>query len=138
MANLKWWSHNEISRMRQDMDKMFDELCTDFDLPVQFCRISGDLEFFEEEKTLVVRLELGTINPDDVDVSVLDRRLIISTKMIERSLGITQSETLKKEIKLPCVIQPEKVQASYSQGVLEVRLPKCPDQSGQHVTITKK
>ena len=48
MADLKRWSRDEISRMRGEMDRLFDELCSDFDLPVMFCRIAGDLDLKEE------------------------------------------------------------------------------------------
>lgn len=138
MADLKRWSQDEISRMRRDMDRLFDDLCTDFDLPVMFCRIAGDLELSEEDETLVARLELGTMNPDDVNVSVLDRRLIISAETVEALGKHKKTHTFRKEIKLPCIIKTDDVKAEFNDGVLEVRLPKCPTQRGQTIKIIKK
>ncbi len=71
MADLKRWSRDEIARMRKEMDRLFDDLCTDFDLPVMFCRIAGDLDLREEGDVLIARLELGNIKPDDVHVTVM-------------------------------------------------------------------
>ncbi len=138
MADLKRWSQDEISRMRGEMDRLFDDLCTDFDLPVMFCRIAGDLDLGEEGDTLVARLELGNINPDDVDVSVLDRRLTIKAETIAVEGRHKKTHTFRKEIKLPCIIRTDEVKAEFKSGVLQVRLPKCPTQKGQTIKIIKK
>ncbi|QJB57777.1 Hsp20/alpha crystallin family protein [Pseudodesulfovibrio sp. zrk46] len=138
MADLKRWSKDEISRMRHEMDRLFDDLCSDFDLPVMVCRIAGDLDISEEGGTLVARMELGNVNPDDVDVSVFDRRLIIAAETVEPIGNKTKTQTFRKEVKLPCVIKTEDVKAEFKNGVLEVRLPKCPTQLGQTIQIEKK
>ncbi len=138
MADLKRWSRDEISRMRKEMDRLFDDLCTDFELPAMFCRATGDLDLREEGNTLVARLELGTINPDDVDVSVLERHLIISAKVVSQTGNQVQTHTFRKEVRLPCIVQPKDVKDEFKDGILVVHLPKCPTQIGQIVKITKK
>ena len=138
MADLRRWSRSEITRMRHEMDQLFDDLCSDFDLPALLCRMTGDLEIREENKLLVARLELGHINPEDVSISVFDRRLIIYAELAESVGNRTAKRSFKKEIKLPCVIRTEDVHAEFSDGVLEIQLPKCPRQRGTSVTIVMK
>lgn len=138
MADLKRWSRDEIARMRREMDRMFDDLCADFDLPTMVCRMAGDLCLREDDDTLIVRLELGNMNPDNVDVSVDERRLIIVADNALDTGGQRQSQTFRKELRLPCAIDPDRVEAEYMQGVLEVRLPKCPPRRGQLIKITMK
>ncbi|BDQ32604.1 Hsp20/alpha crystallin family protein [Pseudodesulfovibrio portus] len=138
MADLKRWSRNEISRMRSEMDRLFDDLCLDFDLPAMVCRMSGDLELSEEGDTLVARLELGNIKPDDVQVSVHERRLIITAEYVEVSGKIRSSRTLRKEVRLPCLIRTNGVKAVYKDGVLTVKLPRCISQTGQRIEIKRK
>ncbi len=138
MADLKRWSRDEISRMRSEMDRLFDDLCSDFDLPVMYCRIAGDLDLREEGDTLVVRLELGNMNPEDVHVSVLERRLIISAESVEMDGSIRSSRTFRKELRLPCIIRTDDVAASFKDGTLQVRLPKCVSQTGQKIEIKRK
>lgn len=138
MADLKRWSRDEISRMRSEMDRLFDDLCTDFDLPVMFCRIAGDLDLREEGDTLVARLELGNMSPDDVHVTVHERRLIISAESVESGGGLRSTRTFRKELRLPCIIRTDDVVADFKEGVLEVRLPKCSTQLGQQIRITRK
>ena len=138
MADLKRWSRDEISRMRREMDRLFDELCSDFDLPVMVCRMAGDLCLREEDDILVVRLELGNMNPDNVNVSVRERRLVISAESARETPSRRQSQTFRKELRLPCVIDPSGVKAEFNDGILEVRLPKCAGGLGHIIKITKK
>ena len=138
MDDLKRWSRNEIGRMRRDMDRLFDELCADFDLPVMMCRMTGDLELREEEGTLVARLELGAMNPDSVRVSVEDRRLIIQADGSVAAGGLHQARAFRKEIRLPCSIDPEGARIGFAEGVLEIRLPKSKRRLGTLVTIVRR
>lgn len=138
MADLKRWSRDEISRMRSDVDRLFDDLCADFNLPSMFCRMAGDLSLEEEGETLVVRLELGSMDPDDVHVSVMDRQLSIVAETRESVPGHTSTHSFHKDIRLPCRIDTNGVSADFSDGVLVVRLPKCSLQSGQQITISRK
>jgi HSP20 family protein len=138
MADLKRWSRDEISRMRSDVDRLFDDLCADFNLPSMFCRMAGDLTLEEEGETLVVRLELGTMDPDDVHVSVMDRQLSIVAETRESSPGHSSTHSFHKELRLPCRIDTSSVRADFADGVLVVRLPKCAVQSGQKIAISRK
>lgn len=138
MADLKRWSQGELTRMRQDVDRLFDDLCMDFNLPAMFCRIGSDLDLREEGDFLVARLELGNIHPDDVDVSVLDRRLLIKAETVVALGTHTKKHTFHKEIRLPCTIKTNEVRAEFRSGVLEIRLPKCPVEPAQMIAIIKK
>lgn len=138
MADLKRWSQGELTRMRKDVDRLFDDLCTDFDLPAMFCRIGNDLNLSEEGDYLVARLELGNIHPDDVSVSVLDRRLLIKAETVTELGNHKKTHTFRKEIRLPCTIKTNEVRAEFRSGLLEIRLPKCPVQPAQSIAIIKK
>ena len=138
MADLKRWSRDEISRMRSEVDRLFDELCSDFDLPVMFCRIAGDLDLKEDGDILVVRLELGNMNSEDVQVSVHERRLIVSAESAEAKGKARSSRIFRKELRLPCIIRPDEVEAVFKEGVLTVCLPKCATQLGQRIAIIRK
>ena len=138
MADLKRWSRDEISRMRSDVDRLFDDLCADFDLPSMFCRMAGDLALEEDGDTLVVRLELGNMDPDDVHVSVSDRLLTVVAESRRSGPGHASSRSFRKELRLPCNVRAEAVQAEFADGVLVVHLPKCAAPAGRSVAITRK
>ncbi|MCJ2163788.1 MULTISPECIES: Hsp20/alpha crystallin family protein [unclassified Pseudodesulfovibrio] len=138
MANLKRWSRGEIIRMRSEVDRLFDDLCADFDLPVMVCRMAGDLELYEEGNVLVVRLELGNMSPDDVLVSVSDTRLTVSAKSVGSRIGRSRLRTFRRELRLPCVVRRDEVLAEFEDGILVIRLPKSTTQLGQNIEIAKK
>lgn len=122
MADLKRWSHNEIVRMRREMDRLFDDLCVDFDLPAMVCRMAGDLEMREESDALVVRMELGNLNPDDVDVAVFERALVITAKTVSKQGNHLNKQTFRKEVRLPCIVVPQSVHAEF-RGCLKCVCP---------------
>lgn len=138
MADLKRWSRNEISRIRSDMDRLFDDLCADFNLPSMFCRMAGDLTLQDEGDALVVRLELGNMKPDDVHVSVTERQLSIVAETRESGPGHASSHSFRKELRLPCRIETDGVRAEFADGVLVVRLPKRVNPFGPSIAISRK
>lgn len=138
MPDLKRWSRDEIARMRREMDRLFDELCTDFDLPVMVCRMAGDLCLKDEKDILVVRLELGNMNPDNVKISVQNRQLVISAECARETGKLLESQSFRRELSLPCDINADGVEVELMNGTLEVRLPKSPAKQGQTVKIIKK
>jgi HSP20 family protein len=137
MADLKRWSQGEITRMRLEIDKLFDEFCSDFDLPAMYCRMSGDIELWEDGDVLIARLELYNIDPDDVSVGVFEHLLVVTARAVEVIGGHRHSRAFRKELKLPCAVRSDEVVAEFADGVLEIRLPKCAV-NGRIIRIIKK
>ena len=102
--------------------------------------LDGDQEWlrveeFHDGDTLVVRAELPDIDPDkDVDVMVGDGMVRIHAKREQKSEKKQKrgyrSEfrygEFEREIMVPQSATPEDVKATYSNGILEVRIP-CPE-----------
>jgi HSP20 family protein len=90
------------------------------------------LEEYREDDTLVVRAELPGIDPDqDVDISVADGKLTIRAERKdetkEERKGYYRTEfqygSFVRTVPLPPGADESSVQASYTDGVLEVRVP---------------
>lgn len=95
------------------------------------------VEEFQDGNTLVVKAEIPGIDPDkDVDISISDGILHIQAERREQTEhkddNSYRSEfrygSLVRNISLPPGVKDEDVQASYKDGVLEVRLP-APERS---------
>jgi HSP20 family protein len=95
-------------------------------------RAAMRVEEYREDDTLVVRAELPGIDPDtDVDISVVEGRLTIRAERKEESReerkGYYRSEfqygSFVRTVPLPPGADESLVQASYTDGVLEVRVP---------------
>ena len=109
------------------------------DFPEPFRRfLEGDLdswlrvEEYREAGTLVVRAEVPGIDPDrDVDITLAGNQLQISVRHEEKSEHRDKegyrSEfrygTFARTVSLPAPVKEDDVRASYTDGILEVRIP---------------
>ncbi|MDN5344868.1 MAG: hypothetical protein PWQ18_980 [Clostridia bacterium] len=82
--------------------------------------IQPRVELAETNSDVVVTAELPNINPNNLQLTVTDDSLSISALAL--SGGMTTS--LHRTIALPCSVRAEHVDATYSNGILEARLPK--------------
>ena len=90
------------------------------------------LDVFEEDGNLVIKTDLPGVKKEDVQVELDDGDLVIQGEMrsehevnedqyyrMERNVG-----RFYRRVPLPVDVKPEDVQASMSDGVLEVRIRK--------------
>lgn len=101
------------------------------------------VDMTESDTQIKVRVELPGIDPQDVDVSVSEDRLVISgdKKSAAESTGDgwTHREShygsFSRAIPLPEAVDPTKVTARYDQGVLTVELTKSPATASRKVPV---
>lgn len=88
--------------------------------------------FTDDDGTLVVRAELpGVDSESDLDVTVEDGRLTVSGSREEREehkdKGLYRSEfrygSFARTVQLPAGAKTDDIEASYDDGILEVRVP---------------
>jgi HSP20 family molecular chaperone IbpA len=92
------------------------------------------VEDFVEDDTYVLRAEMPGIDPDkDVTVSVEDDTLTIRGERREEEKDKHHREfhygSFTRSITLPRGVKAEEITASYTDGVLEVRVPKAAEES---------
>jgi HSP20 family protein len=126
-----------------------------FDVPEPFRRfLHGEtgamlrVEEFQDGSTMVVRAEVPGIDPDrDVDITVSGSTLTIEARREERSeyrgkhnyRSEFQYGSFTRSIQLPQGTREEDIKASYTDGVLEVRIP-TPEQDtspGRKVPVSR-
>lgn len=101
------------------------------------------VDMTESDTQIKVRAELPGIDPQDVDVSVSEDRLVISgeKKSAAESTGDgwTHREShygsFSRAIPLPEAVDPTKVTARYDKGVLTVELTKSPATASRKVPV---
>lgn len=86
------------------------------------------VEDFTEDDTYVLRAEMPGIDPDkDLTLDIDDDVLTIRGERREEQKDKTHHEfhygAFTRSIRLPGSVQADEVKASYSDGVLEVRVP---------------
>ena len=124
--------------MKQDIDRVFDRFFEPTFWPLANASMTLEgiweptLDFSETEKEFIVRLEAPGMARDDFDVD-LDRNLLTLSGKREFLKEEKDEEYLWQErkagrfvrtIRLPVPVQEAKVEATYNNGVLIVKLPK--------------
>lgn len=149
-----------IERMSEEMDRWFDDLTRGLGFPrwsplsrarlarraqegVWMPRIEAGLE----GDSFVVRADLPGVKKDDIQVEVTDDAIIISGERRheheEEGEGYWRSEReygrFYRSIPLPEGAIAENAQATFKDGVLEIRMPAPPEEArrGRRIEITE-
>jgi len=125
------------------------------DFPEPFRRfLEGDVdswlrvEEYREAGTLVVKAEVPGIDPDnDVDITLTGNQLQISVRHEEKSehrgkegyRSEFRYGTFARTVSLPVPVKEDDVRASYTDGILEVRipLPEEPEAGGRKIHVSR-
>ena len=122
-----------FARMHAALDQSFDHLFErlPFNHHAEPLGIPA-VDLSESDDALDVKIDLPGLTKDDISLELVKDALIVSGErksereerrknfhMIERSRG-----AFKRSVELPCEIESAKVEASFANGVLTVRLPK--------------
>jgi HSP20 family protein len=103
------------------------------------------MDLVETDDHLVLRGDLPGMNEDDVDIEVKDNVLTVSGERkaqhedkgegyhrVERAFG-----SFSRSLTLPQGVDPDRIEASFKDGVLEVRIPKPAEAKPRRVQIGK-
>lgn len=108
------------------------EVENSFYLPTQsWAMLGGDV--FEDEKRVVVRLEVPGMEKQDIEIEVLDNALVVSgEKRFERESTEGRWRVMQcaygsfhRMVPLPTPVVADQAKAAYKNGVLRVELPKA-------------
>lgn len=124
---------------------MRSEVDDAFYLPgVGWSMLGNDL--FEDDKRVVVRLEIPGLEKSDLDLEVQDDTLIVrGEKRFEREETEGRYRLLqcaygsfRRIVPLPAAVLTEQAKASYKNGVLRVELPKAENETPRKITVKVK
>jgi HSP20 family protein len=135
MALVRWTPVRNLLSLQEEMNRMFNEffrggnggeqgwVAGAWTPPVDIC---------ETDDALVLKAELPGVSKDDVNIEIHDNTLILRGERkheaevkgehyhrVERAYG-----TFQRSFVLPTMVDQEKVQATYKDGVLELHLPR--------------
>lgn len=145
MADLILWKDQEISKLRKDLDRLFIRAWTDFNMPF-VPGTAEDLfhvEWLENAEAVIFRAALPGLDPDKIEVSVTEDRLIIRGEIQEQRVEqgaryrriSRRHGTFSRSFRLPCRVRVEDARAAYKQGVLQITMPKMKKASSCAIKI---
>jgi HSP20 family protein len=135
MPGLIVWKDQHISRLKKDIDRMFDRMFGEFGLPAapRIMRGAPFIDMSETKDDLILKAEIPGVNPEDLEIVIANNTITISgdTKQeivregdkyhrTERRYG-----SFSRTVQLPCRVEIDKVKATYESGVLKIVMPKC-------------
>src|SRR3954453_9320705 len=125
----------------REMDRVFDAFFGQTD---QARRWVPTVDLVEAEDHFVLKADLPGLAEDDVNIEVQDGALTISGERkaeheqrekgwyrIERSFG-----HFSRSLTLPDGVDPDRIAASFKDGVLEVRIPKPEERKPRRIAIS--
>ena len=148
MALIRWEPVRELNTIQNEMNRLFNTLFEpgggQGNVPSTARRWLPAMDLVESGEEFVLRADLPGLNENDVNIELEDNVLTISgerkSEHEERQEGYYRLErasgAFSRSLTLPEGVDPEKVQASFERGVLEVRIPKPEQRKPRKVTIS--
>ena len=136
-----------VPRLRQEFDKLLDRFFDipfgRFEVPLVETEWAPALDCSETDKEFVVRLEAPGVHKENLDVTLEQNVLTVSGKREFRKEHETEEYIWRereegkfiRSLRLPKVVDADKVLATYQDGVLTLRLPKAEPAVKSRVTI---
>ena len=140
-------------RELEEMDRRFEDIFGRSIMPALWRRLQTEgkawapaIEVFEEEDRYVVKAELPGTKQEDIDVSIIGDTLTIrgekkaEVEVKEENYICCESSygSFHRSIGLPSNIDPQKIEASFEDGVLEINLPKAVEVKAKKVSVSAK
>jgi HSP20 family protein len=129
---------HELSFFRTALDEWFERLLGRWPVLFEEGPLAGHgLEVEETDEAVIVRTDAPGFEPADFAIEVRGEMLKITAERKVEAEGKepTVERSLHRMLTLPAEVEPEKVEAKYHSGVLEVRLPKLEPARARKVEV---
>ena len=141
MAIIRWDPFREMTQVQNQFNRLVDQVWggrQESWLPA--------VDVFDTTDAVVLKAELAGMDPDDIEIEVDDNVLTIKGERrftekveedryyrIERRFG-----SFQRSLALPQGVKADDIQASYEDGILEVRVPKAEEEQPRKITVTAR
>lgn len=139
----RWNPFRELIDVRDDFDRIVDRIFRP-ELDLWAGQTKAPLvDIYEENDAIVVKAEIPGLKKEEIDISISDDAITLSGKKKDVK-EVKKENFYQKEIRegsflrtlsLPCRVDREKVKASYKDGMLEVILPKAPEEKKKELKV---
>ena len=147
MALAQWTPIRNLASFQDEMNRMFQEFFrggTGEEAGWGLRTWTPAVDIYDTDDALVLKAELPGASKDDVSIEIHNNTLILRGERkheaevkegdyyrAERAYG-----TFQRSFVLPTLVDQDKVQATYTDGVLELRLPKSEAAKPKRIAIS--
>ncbi|HMD78169.1 MAG TPA: Hsp20/alpha crystallin family protein [Terracidiphilus sp.] len=142
MAITRWDPFREVVALQNRVNSLFRDL-NEGESPMTTASFVPAVDIYEDEKKVMLKLEVPGIEQKDLDVSVENNTLTVKGERkfeneekeenfhrIERRYG-----SFFRAFTLPSTVDTENVKAAYNAGVLKLELAKKPEAQPKQIKI---
>ncbi|MGC9158219.1 MAG: Hsp20/alpha crystallin family protein [Terracidiphilus sp.] len=142
MAITRWDPFREVVALQNRMNSLFRDL-NEGESPLTTAAFTPAADIYEDDKKILLKLEVPGIDEKDLDVSVENNTLTIRGERkfekeekeenfhrIERRYG-----SFYRAFTLPNTVDTDHVTASYEAGVLKLELQKKPEAQPKQIKV---
>jgi HSP20 family protein len=142
MAITRWDPYREVQSLQNRMNSFFRDMSGEND-PLVAASFVSAVDIYEDEKKVLLKLEVPGIEEKDLDVRVENHTLTVKFERkfeqeekeenfhrIERRYG-----SFSRAFTLPTSVDVENVKANYQNGVLQLELAKKPGAQPKQIKV---
>jgi HSP20 family protein len=149
MAIVRWNPQRDLMQMREEMDRLFNQFLRrgeGEEATLAQGLWAPPVDIYETDDAFMLKAELPGFTKEDVSIEIHENRLIIRGERkreteakedqyhrLERAYG-----RFERAFWLPTTVDAEQIQATFKDGVLELRLPKSPAAKPKQIPITEE
>lgn len=149
MAMVRWRPRREwnpIAELQEEMDRLLSQALGRWGTPVAL-RSDGawlpPVDIYEDEDNVHVKVDLPGLRREDIEITVQNNLLTIKGER-KQETETKEENTYRTErvfgmftrlLELPSFIDEGKVEATFRDGVLHIRLPKTPEAKPKQIKV---
>ena len=139
----RWDPFREVVALQNRLNSVFGGLSTETDSPLTTASFVPAVDVYEDEKKVVLKLEVPGMEEKDLDVRVENHTLTVKGKRkfeneekeenfhrIEQRYG-----SFYRVFTLPSTVDTENIDAKYDAGVLKLELKKKPEAQPKQIKV---
>jgi HSP20 family protein len=143
MPITRWDPFREVVALQNRLNSVFGNLNTESESPLTTASFVPAVDVYEDDKKVVLKLEVPGIEEKDLDIRVENHTLTVKGERkfekeekeenfhrIERRYG-----SFYRAFTLPSTVDTENVDAKYENGVLKLELKKKPEAQPKQIKV---
>ncbi|HEU4401285.1 MAG TPA: Hsp20/alpha crystallin family protein [Candidatus Polarisedimenticolia bacterium] len=139
----RWEPFRDLFTMQDRMNRIFNDTLTRLPAGESFGAWAPPVDISEEGDNIVLRAEVPGVNKDDLDIKVENGTLTLrGEKKLEKEANAENAYRVERyygafsrSFVLPTAIDPDRIKATYRDGVLEVIVPKAEEAKPKKIRV---
>ncbi|MGD9971569.1 MAG: Hsp20/alpha crystallin family protein [Desulfatirhabdiaceae bacterium] len=145
MAMVRWQPYGAVATLQDSINRLFNDAFTRSPADEDFALSAWKplVDIFDREDAIIIHAELPGVSKENVSIELKENILTLKGERTE-SREIKEDKYYRKErtfgsfhraFTLPTAISPEKIKATFKDGILEIEIPKPEEQKPKQIKI---